>query len=138
MIQFLDGPAAGVKLMLRRAPLMLRVVRSALGKWDGLDQPADEANAREQIFVYRMDGEPKGSVHLSCRGANRAASGFYPIADYKLWPEQPADEHVRTTKAWSAWCESNRDRLTAGTPLAPSSGAPRNYATEFHAESDDE
>jgi len=41
MIRFLDGPADGVELRLMRTPIMLRVVRSAGGTWDALDQPDD-------------------------------------------------------------------------------------------------
>ena len=49
MTRFLDGPAAGVLLALRRAPLYLRVVYHAKREepWDALDQLADVPGEHE-------------------------------------------------------------------------------------------
>lgn len=110
MIHFLDGPADGVMLDLQRAPLMLRAVLSTKGEWDALDQPDDEAAPDEVIAVYRMVGKPT-QVHVCC--SPRSKSGSRLMADYRLLPAQPADEHVRTTKAWAAWCEANKEQLLA-------------------------
>jgi hypothetical protein len=41
MIRFLDGPAMGQSLELKRTPRYLRVVRSAAGTWDALDLIAE-------------------------------------------------------------------------------------------------
>lgn len=95
---------------------MLRVVRSRNGAWDGLDQLEDEPKPSEQIFVYRACTKPH-AFHLCCRGKGKSNSGWYQSCDYRLLPDQPADEHVRTTAAWSAWCDANRARLLDGSPL---------------------
>jgi hypothetical protein len=108
MINFLDGPAEGVTLALRRAPLLLRVVRSQRGAWDALDQLEDEAQPKESIFVYRLEG-PTSWYHV-CRRP-RSQSGMYMIASYRVLPEQPAEEHLRTTKAWHVWADANAARL---------------------------
>lgn len=111
MTKFLDGPAEGVVLPLRRAPVMLRAVRSRNGTWDALDQPEDEPRTGETIFVYRLTAEPT-YLHLSCSGkGGKRASGFYAMAEYRLLPEQPAEQETRTTAAWATWCDANRERL---------------------------
>lgn len=110
MTAFVDGPAAGEILMLRRAPVMLRVVRSKLGKWDALDQPDDAAKAGEQIFVYRLAEKPS-RYHLCIRGKGKKEGGFYWSGKYELLPENVADEVLRDTAAWARWCVQNFDRL---------------------------
>lgn len=114
MIKFLDGPAKDQTLMLRRAPIMLRVTRQVIARtFDALDQLTDAPDDGEEIFVYRQESYD-GHVHLNCRGKNRSAGGFYPIATYRLLPDQPEDKHVRTNAAWAAWCDANRERLLEG------------------------
>jgi hypothetical protein len=103
MIRFIDGPAAGVELRLMRTPVMLRVVRSAGGNWDALDQPDDTPAPREQLFVYRIASKP---THMFIRCQPRSASGLYIRADYRLFPNQPTDEQMRQNFAWAAWCDS--------------------------------
>lgn len=98
---FNDGPAKGQKLMLKRAPIYLRVVEAA-GKWDALDQVADEPAANETIYAYKVNGQP-GSVHINM---GRGRGGFYTMADYSICDPQPTDAEMRTREAWCAWCES--------------------------------
>lgn len=58
MTRFEDGPAAGVNLSLRRAPMFLRVVQNnQTGEWDALDQLDDTPEKNETIFVYKVHGE---------------------------------------------------------------------------------
>jgi hypothetical protein len=102
MITFRDGPAAGVELMLRRAPTYLRVVRGRTGNWDALDQIDDTPTKGETIFVYRITGT-RSHYHLCARGRGKKASGYYARADYVFVPEQPADAELRETEAWRAW-----------------------------------
>lgn len=45
MVRFLDGPAAGLVLWLRRAPLYLRVTLDARAHFDALDPAARRAPA---------------------------------------------------------------------------------------------
>lgn len=104
MITLLDGPAAGVKLTLRRAPVMLRVVESR-GSWDALDQLDDEPRRGEKVHVYLQVGQTT-SVHICAR--NRAASGWFTIASYRHFPDQPGDAHTMTRQAWSDWCDTNK------------------------------
>ncbi len=112
MAHFLDGPAAGTKLMLHRAPIMLRVVREPGKEWDALDQPTDMPTAKEEIHLYRMVGTPR-PFHLLCARGSKAATGWYEDADYKLLPESVPDEILRDNAKWAAWCDANKDRLLA-------------------------
>jgi hypothetical protein len=104
MITFIDGPAQGVQLNLRRAPIMLRVVQSARA-WDALDQPDDDPRRGEQVHVYIQVG-PTQTYHMKC--AKRSASGWYTNASYRHFPDQPAAEHVSSAAAWAIWCDTNR------------------------------
>lgn len=77
---FVDGPAKGQTLMLKRSPEVLNVVfDTKTGKWDALDQPGDKPSDSEVVHVYVLC-ERCGTVHVNCRGGG----GFFPIAKYKL------------------------------------------------------
>lgn len=103
MVNFLDGPAGGVKLALRRIPILLRVVRAGR-RWDALDQLDDEPEPRETIFVYRRaDDVPIRKYFICSRGRGKRESGLYWEASYRVLPEQPADDQVRSTEAWQTW-----------------------------------
>lgn len=116
MLKFLDGPAAGVTLMLHRAPLLLRLVQAPDGTWDGLDQLADQPKPSESVHVYMMH-EHHGRVHLRMARGAKGGSGFYEYADYKYLPEQPADDaDVRDTERWRAWTLANAPRLMPNPP----------------------
>lgn len=114
MIKFLDGPAAGTVLQLRRAPLLLRVVITSQGNVDALDQLDDEPQKNETIHVYRKSKD-LGSYHLCCRGRNRSASGWYQQAEYSLYDPQPKDHEARDTTRWRAWCQAQQATLTPET-----------------------
>lgn len=121
MSRFIDGPAGGVELSLRRAPIMLRVVHMAprSAPWDALDQPGDSPAQGELVYVYRMLPADRSSVmryHLSCRGKGKSASGWYESASYEFLPDQPGDQHTRDNKAWAAWCDANKDHLLGKSP----------------------
>ncbi len=105
MITFLDGPAKGESLALRRIPKLLRVVRSRRGQWDALDQLDDVPQPGETIFVYVRRDEPAPTwYHVCARGQGRSASGRYWNAEYSLFRgEEPADHVLRDTDAWRAW-----------------------------------
>jgi hypothetical protein len=113
MTRFLDGPAAGVLLMLRRAPRFLRVVKGSEG-WDALDQLADAPAAGETITAYRRVGTP-GAVHLlMSRGRGRTRSAWYRTAEYRAVDPQPPAEVLRETASWRAWAlaEDAKGRVT--------------------------
>lgn len=99
MTKFLDGPAAGVTLLLQRTPSLLRVVRDTKGKWDALDKLDDTPTAGEAITVYRLSGG-RGVCHLNF---GRGRGGFYAFAEYVLHSEQPDDQTARDTARWRAW-----------------------------------
>lgn len=111
MTTFVDGPAAGQHLSLKRAPVFLRVVVADGGlsgpKWDALDQLCDTPQRKEVIYAYRIVGQPS-MVHIN-RG-RRGGSGFYQMAQYRLVLEQPSDAVMRSNFEWRAWCESRGER----------------------------
>lgn len=100
---FLDGPAAGVTLLFRRTPVLLRVVCKG-GEWDVLDRLEDTPKRDEQMYAYVRVTTPF-EFHLCRRGARDGGSGWYRSADYRLHPEQPPDHVMRRTPSWRAWCE---------------------------------
>lgn len=113
MVRFLDGPAAGESLMLRRIPTLLRVVRSRNGAWDALDQLDDEPKPTETITVYRRRDDLAISKYFLCsRGKGKRESGQYWNAAYSVLAEQPADNQVRTTAAWQSWADAQVKSLT--------------------------
>jgi hypothetical protein len=105
MIRFLDGPAMGQSLELKRTPRFLRVVHSAAGTWDALDLIADVPREDETIHVYQIDGQA-GFMHLDYteRRTGRLRSKTYLTADYRYYPVQPDDATARDTASWQAWC----------------------------------
>jgi hypothetical protein len=102
MTRFLDGPAAGQLLSLRSSPELLRVC-SKDGKWDALDQRRDMPAAGEVLYVYVL-AEKKGSVHLR-------PGGFFPIADYRLYPTQPSLDVMRSPMDWAEWCRAEYEKM---------------------------
>lgn len=102
MTKFLDGPAVGEGLMLKRAPLFLRAVKGPSGKWDALDQLTDTPSADETIVVYRLVNGP-WTVHLNM---GRKGCGWYQGGEYHVVAEQPSDAEMRTTAAWQTWCRA--------------------------------
>lgn len=107
MIRFLDGPAAGAPLMLRRAPVLLRVVIGPRGRIDALDQTGDVAEAGETIHLYFAVGKPNW-MHMR---AGKGMGGRWAMAEYRLLPDPPADDVLRDNARYGAWCEENRARL---------------------------
>lgn len=95
MTTFTDGPAAGISLMIRRLPTVLRVVRDPQGKWDALDQLTDLPDINEQICVYRLK-KVVGKVCLR-------PGGCYPIGEYEYITDQPDDETARSIRKWRVW-----------------------------------
>lgn len=104
MIEFLDGPARGVVLELRRIPTLLRVVQQGK-EFDALDQLDDEPRVGEKITVYRR--VKQGRVHICNRGRGKR-SGWYFTASYRVLQRQPADDQVRTTEAWRQWADCHQ------------------------------
>lgn len=107
MIRFIDGPAAGETLLLKRAPMFLRVVQDPTGKWDALDQPGDTPKPDERIHAYVIKGRA-GVCHINKRGPG---SGFYASAEYRFVTNQPVEPVMRNTARWRGWAFIERDRM---------------------------
>lgn len=103
MIKLIGGPADGVELWLRRAPVLLRVVTGPDGV-DALDQLTDEPAANERIDVYKLRGRATW-IHLCARGKDRGRAGRWMVAEYDFL-ETPDDDLVRETAAWRSWAQS--------------------------------
>lgn len=106
MIRFLNGPAKGVRLELRRAPVFLRVVFNSgreQDQFDALDQLDDTPEPDEQIWVYRRIGKA-GTLHVLYTEKGRRRGKWLATGDYGLCREQPAEEIMRDKEKWQAWC----------------------------------
>ncbi len=98
MIKFLDGPAAGKVLMLRRAPQFLRVTEKG-GEFDALDMPADEPIDQEKLYAYRVAG-PIFHAFIDGTGCH----GCFAVGEYRLVQFQPEDRVMRNVRHWHKWC----------------------------------
>lgn len=110
MTTFLDGPAKGQHLMLKRKVRFLRVVEGiggVGGKWDALDMPDDVPAQSEKLYAYEAVGNG-GMCHIN-RGGGRG--GFYSMQDYKFIEDQPDDATMRDNAKWVAWVEARAERL---------------------------
>lgn len=117
MTHFIDGPAMAKTLMLRRAVTLLRVTVNEHGEIDALDGPEDTAKPEEEwIYAYVNTGKREGSMHIRYGGKQKHLSGFYPMAEYRLYDVQPPDEIMRDNNKWRAWCQTQRERV--GLPPA--------------------
>jgi hypothetical protein len=115
MTNFLDGPAKGVRLVLSRAPIMLRVVQDKDGKWDALDKVDDVAAHDEKIFVYQLErAGPTVFIDVRDSKTGKRTGGMFAAGEYKFLPDQPKDAEIRTRKAWEKWCNDNKERLLVG------------------------
>ncbi len=101
MVTFVDGPAKGALLTLRRAPVFLRVVIDSGCKVDALDQVDDTPRPDEAVHVYRLAGEVGTSI--VCRRGKGCQTSV--SAEYRLNPSQPGTEVARDTGRWQEWCE---------------------------------
>lgn len=104
MTKFLNGPASGVVLGLRRAPKYLRVVRDRFAvesKWDALDQLTDRPEPNEEVFAYRLV-EYRGHAHI-CR--RPTGGGYFAMAEYAYVELQPPVDVLRNTAKWQQWAE---------------------------------
>lgn len=97
MTQFENGPAKGTTLMLKKSPRFLRVTEEN-GKFDALDQPTDTPSPTEKIYVYERVGDP-GAVHINAK----KGGGFYSMATYRYFENQPTDEYMRDAAKWEYW-----------------------------------
>lgn len=107
MIEFQGGPANGKALMLKRAPVLLRVVTGPRGgSLDALDRLADEPEDHERIHVYRRIGR---AASMFMRPGGRFA-----VARYEYFAEHPRDAVTRSKEKWQAWASARYAELFSG------------------------
>jgi hypothetical protein len=104
---FLDGPAAGATLSLRRAPYLLRVIVDTSGGIDALDQLDDEPTEEEEVFVYALAAPPQ-KAHVCYGGKDRHRSGWFEFGIYRHLPDVDG-ERLRETTAWRVWATAHAD-----------------------------
>lgn len=104
---FLDGPAQGKSLNLRRLPHFLRVVISADGTVDALDQLDDVCASSETPHVYRMEGSVGRAIFCSRGHGCRTEE----IADYRYHDQQPEESVLRDNDAWAEWATKEYTNL---------------------------
>lgn len=102
MTKFLDGPAAGQSLLLKRSPNLLRVISHGDGTFDALDQPEDTLRQDEFFVTVYVLHKHIGNCHIR---ASKGRSGFYPIVEYKMFHVQPLDSVMRNNEEWVRWCD---------------------------------
>jgi hypothetical protein len=105
MTTFIDGPATGQHLYLKRAPTFLRVTYDPRAlTWDALDLAEDAPREGEQVHVYILMQEP-GRCHILKRpkGGGYAGSGWYVVATYAICKTQPSSIHTFDNTAWHNW-----------------------------------
>lgn len=100
MTTFVDGPAKGQTLMLKRAPLLLRVTQEG-DKWDALDQLEDQPRSTETLHAYELACRPG-----SCFVDGSKIHGRFTVAHYKLVIPQPAETVMRSNAAWAEWANT--------------------------------
>lgn len=122
MSPFRNGPADDVRLLLRRAPLLLRVVHFAAAgdgpraeRWAALDQVDDHPGVDETITVYVRTSRIQ-PVHVH-------RHGWFQQANYELAPFQPDDSDLRTNSAWQKWSSTMAPLLTPLTAYPPARAA---------------
>lgn len=114
MVKFLDGPAKGLTLQLRRAPLYLRVTEA--DGWDALDQLDDVPLGDETLTAYRRVGTA-GTLHVDGRDKKgRRWGAWYALAEYRVAEPQPSDAVMRETAAWRKWCAAQAAHAAAVDP----------------------
>jgi len=105
MTTFKDGPAHGTTLLLRRTPVLLRIVIDNEGKVDALDQISDQPADDEICHLYVLR-EERGRVHLNAG----KASGCYGFSTYQYQSQQPDQETLRDQAKWQEWAKEHDPR----------------------------
>src|SRR5262249_15115305 len=102
----------GKCLVIRRAPMFLRVVRNRKGEFDALDQLKDAPALDEEIFVSRLIKQD-GHVCIDGTKNGKRWGCCAVIASYRLADEQPDDATARSYAAWPKWCEAQYEKVKA-------------------------
>jgi hypothetical protein len=111
VISFIDGPAHGKTLMLKRAPVFLRVTLAHYNQEevqiDALDRLDDKPDTTESLFAYRLV-KHEGNAFVDGRDpkTGKRWGSATAIATYRLVETQPDDATMRNYDSWKAWCEA--------------------------------
>jgi hypothetical protein len=110
MVSFFGGPADGISLPLRSAPLLLRVAKSfKTGQWDALDNSELSRQVTDSIFVYILDGP---STERFGNGKKISERGKFAVASYRHLCEEPINDDVlRDTAKFLEWWRVNGKRI---------------------------
>lgn len=111
MTRFLDGPAAGVQLMLNRAPVFIRVCVKAgehAAEVDALDMLEDQPAEGETLYAYRRVGKPT-SIHIDYtdKVTRKRKAKWLLAAEYRVVPNQPTAVVMANSDLWKEWCLNN-------------------------------
>lgn len=111
MVEFLDGPAAGRSLALRRAPHFLRVVIGPNDTLDALDQPEDYPRFQETIHAYVIESGSWSLVFVR-------PGGRYEMGRYRHLDGVPHEAMITRT-AWIAWLTEHANEAAVAAGLDP-------------------
>lgn len=101
MTRFIGGPANGRTMLLRRAPVLLRVVVDRdNGNVDALDQLEDMPEDHEAVHAYELTGPPSW-----CFVDGTNVRGRFVMAEYRLCEKQPEEAEMRNMAAWAWWTD---------------------------------
>jgi len=123
VITLLDGPAAGAKLALHRAPVFLRVVIDrATGAVDALDQLDDTPRDGEDVHVYQGDRDHlftlRADVFLCTRGPDGLRAVPTARGEYRHLPDVDG-EQLRGIGNWRAWVLERVRTVEGRAPVEP-------------------
>jgi hypothetical protein len=104
-VEFVDGPVAGERLQLERAPELLRAVVGMDGKVDALDQLGDSPALGEEIHVYRRHSATQRAMHMQV--TPRRNSYWLGAASYRHVDVDPVLLQLDDTETWRAWATAH-------------------------------
>lgn len=99
--RFLDGPARGVRLWIRRAPSFLRVTQAPSGAWGALDLAASRPAPDEVLYAYRRITDASGS-----RFYVHDPDTSHPYPHYLAIDPQPLEHVMRSELEWRRYIET--------------------------------
>lgn len=101
---FVDTVQVGPSLQLQRLPTFLRFtkINNSWSFLDALDMTTDEPKPEETLMAAKLIKTTR--VHLDRIVNRRRIGDWHTEARYELVDPQPADEIMRDTAKWQAWC----------------------------------
>lgn len=109
MTTFEGGPANGKSLLLKRSPILLRVVEDRKGKIDALDLIDDKPEPDETVTVYRIVKRLGASFVDGVKNGKRWG-GRFEVARYRINKLQPPIKIARDKEAWQKWAKTQAEK----------------------------